>query len=53
MAFYQGGKNNKELWLLAEGEASLVCKDVKHAILNNGKLEMITTTNKARIISFG
>ena len=52
MVFYQGGKSNKELWRLADGEASLVCSDVKCARFNYGKLEMITTTNRVRTISF-
>ena len=51
--FYQGGKSNNELWCFNSDQATLVADDVKQIWQNNDKLEILTTTGKARIISLG
>lgn len=51
--FYQGGKNENELWYFNSGQATLVADDVKQVLQNNDKLEILTTAGKARIISLG
>lgn len=51
--FYQGGKNDNELWYFNSGQATLVADDVKQVLQNNDKLEILTTAGKARIISLG
>ena len=51
--FYQGGKSNNELWCFNSDQATLVADDVKQIWQNNDKLEILTTTGKARIIGFG
>ena len=51
--FYQGGKNESELWYFNSGQATLIADDVKQVLQNNEKLEILTTTGKARIISLG
>ena len=50
---YQGGKNENELWYFNSGQATLIADDVKQVLQNNDKLEILTTTGKARIISLG
>ena len=51
--FYQGGKNDNELWYFNSGQATLIADDVKQVLQNNNKLEILTTAGKARIISLG
>lgn len=51
--FYQGGKNDNELWYFNSGQATLVADDVKQVLQNNDKLEILTTAGKAKIISLG
>lgn len=51
--FYQGGKNDNELWYFNSGQATLIADDVKQVLQNNDKLEILTTAGKARIISLG
>jgi hypothetical protein len=51
--FYQGGKNENELWYFNSGQATLIADDVKQVLQNNDKLEILTTAGKARIISLG
>lgn len=51
--FYQGGKNDNELWYFNSGQATLVADDVKQVLQNNDKLEILTTAGKARILSIG
>lgn len=53
MYFYQGGKNNNELWCFHSGQATLVAEDVKQVWQKNDKLEILTTAGKARIIGIG
>ena len=51
--FYQGGKNESELWYFNSGQATLIADDVKLVLQNNDELEILTTAGKARIISLG
>lgn len=51
--FYQGGKNESELWYFNSGQATLIADDVKQVLQNNDILEILTTAGKARIISLG
>ena len=53
MYFYQGGKNDNELWCFHSGQATLIAEDVKQVLQNNDKLEILTTAGKVRIISLG
>ena len=53
MYFYQGGKNDNELWCFHSGQATLVAEDIKQVLQNNDKLEILTTAGKVRIISLG
>lgn len=53
MYFYQGGKDNNELWCFNSGQATIVAEDVKQVWQKNDKLEILTTAGKARIISIG
>lgn len=53
MYFYQGGKNDNELWCFHSGQATLIAEDIKQVLQNNDKLEILTTAGKVRIISLG